>query len=170
MKTFAKTVLLAAALATSAGAVLAEGLQLKLDPGTLQKMQPRVKGIDRVVNPGVIRVGCVDLAVFASQANVGDRVRITYGVRNVSRHDYVSGRSQQAILFSRDGRQLDRKAFGNLGAGRTLSWSALVQRPFEFPNTYKVQYSADPDIAIDGNTANDDCRRANNQSSLQVTH
>lgn len=170
MKTIVKSVLLAAALTTAAGATLAEGLQLKLDPGTLQKLQPRVKGVDRVVNPGVIRVGCVDLAVFATQANVGERVRITYGVRNISRHDYVSGRNQQAIVFSKDGSRLAYKAFANLAAGRALSWSATVARPFEFPNTYKVAYSVDPDIRIDGNSANDDCRRANNARSLQVTH
>ena len=169
MKTIAKSILLAAGIATGAGAGLAEGLQLKLDPGTLQKMQPRIKDVDRVINPGIIRVGCVDLAVFATQAAVGDRVRITYGVRNVSRHDYVSGRNQQSIAFSKDGRRIANKAFINLAAGRSLSWSATVARLFEFPSTYKVAYNPAPDITTDANEANDDCRRSNNLRSLQVS-
>ena len=96
------------------------------------------------------------------------RIQITYGVRNVSTQNYVSGSNQQAILLTRNGRTATNRPFGNLAAGQTLTWSQTVARPFEFPDTYAALYNYDPDLYIDGNPQNDDCNRNNNMRRVEV--
>ncbi len=134
------------------------GQQIELAPGVRQHLQDS------------LRSRCVDLAVFVTQRRAhGDRVRVTYGVKNVSTIDYVSGANQQAIVLSRHGSEVGVGRFAQLNAGQSASWSVIVRRPFEIPHTYKAVFSHDPDLFIDGNEMNDDCNRANNSGETLVT-
>ena len=161
-----KTSILALALAGAASMAAAGGPTLNLDG-----MQIRPKATLELA-PGVadaLRTTCVDLAVFARQVPLGSsRVRIVYGVQNVSGADYVSGANQQSVAISRPGGPSYNHAFGSLAAGQSRSWSLVVQKPFEIPHAYSVRYLAAPDLYQDGNTRNDDCNRANNRRDVIV--
>jgi len=116
-----------------------------------------------------LRSSCVDLAVFANERRLGgNRVQITYGVRNVSSVDYVSGAGQQSIMFSRNSREVQTRNFSRLNAGQTLSWSVTVQTPLEFPDYYKAAFTHGPDLYQDGNELNDDCNARNNAREVVV--
>lgn len=78
--------------------------------------------------------------------------------------DYRSGRNQQLVQLLENGRVVEERPFANLASGESLSLSKYVQwdRTNEFPPTYKIAIVYAPDISVDGNTANDDCRLNNN--------
>jgi len=145
-------------------------------PARLNVPIPRLLGNNVRINPNIIRrpvvdlrPSCVDLAVFIQQRRLSDRsYRVTFGVRNVSTKNYVSGEGQQTIVLARNGAALDSESFSVLNAGRTLTWSQTVPRPFEFTDTYGARYSFDPDIYADGNPRNDDCNSANNVRSVEI--
>lgn len=114
---------------------------------------------------------CVDLSVFASKSRIGpDRVRVTYGVKNVSRVNFVSGPTQQSVAISLNGRAMETHRFASLRAGQSQTWTSDVQTPFEFPDTYRILMTLGPDVYTDNNPANDDCRSANNHRDLRVGH
>lgn len=116
-----------------------------------------------------LRSHCVDLAVFAQRRNAhGNTVRITYGVRNVSASDYVSAAHQQSLVLSKNGATVEIGRFARLNAGQALTWTEVVPKPFEFPDTYKADLIVDPDIFQDGNERNDDCNRGNNARQIVV--
>ena len=139
------------------------------------QVMPRTGG-DLQIAPGVqdalrdsLRSQCVDLAVFVQQRRAyGNTVRITYGVRNISAADYVSGAHQQSLVLSKNGNTMDVGRFARLNAGQELTWTEIVSKPFEFPDTYKAFLSIDPDIFQDGNVRNDDCNRGNNARQVVV--
>lgn len=62
-----------------------------------------------------------------------------------------------------------RREFTSLASGATTTvhfqraWDASSPAEGEFPPTYKLVISYDPDIFIDGNPKNDDCTQRNNQ-------
>ena len=61
------------------------------------------------------------------------------------------------------------KQFEDLAAGGEITvsferaWDASSPAEGEFPPTYTLRISFDPDIFIDGNEQNDDCRTSNNR-------
>ena len=168
MKQIITRAVFAASLISIASSGIA-GDTFKLNKHNL-KAQPQISQHHKQVLQNALRGACVDLAVFARKQRMGDRVRITYGVTNVSRTNYVSNPNQQAISISTGGRALANRAFAILNAGQTRSWTVDVPLPFEFPNTYQVRFNHDPDLYIDGNSANDDCKRANNRREVTVAH
>lgn len=169
MTPFAKTIVATALLTATATTAIADGLKLNLTGKQLQ-IAPQILPHKTTPRPGVLKRACPDLAVFANKQVFGNRVHITYGVRNVSSVNYVSGANQQAIVVSGAGGALGSGQFTNLAAGQSRSWSVVVALPMEFPNSYRVFYSHDPDLYIDGNTRNDECHRANNSREVLVSH
>lgn len=173
MRTTLKSALTGAlvAAATLAGTASLAGsdrpiLRLMPMPGITPQITPGVRDTLR----DALRPACVDLAVFADQRRLsGNRVRITYGVRNISSVDYVSGANQQSITLARGSRALSNGRFARLNAGQSLSWTVIVPTPFEFPDTYTARYAIDPDIFQDGNAMNDDCNRRNNTRRITVS-
>lgn len=172
MKATLKTATLAVTLAAStlAGVAAHAGTNFtahKLNKQVISKQQlgPKVNG--QVLK--TFKSSCVDLAVFVQKRTIpGNKMRLTYGVSNVSRANFVSGAHQQSIALSMHGRSVQNMRFASLNAGQSRSWSVDVPIPFEIPNTYVVDIAMDPDIYIDGNTANDDCNRANNRREVLV--
>lgn len=172
---FLKPAFMAATLAATSSATLA-GDGLGLSHGITVDLQTKQIGtqIDQRHKDHLrdaLTSACVDLAVFARKQSLGgDRVRITYGVTNVSRVNYVSGAHQQAISLGKNGSNFAAGRFASLNAGQSRSWTVDVGTPFEFPDTYKAIFNHDPDLYIDGNTANDDCNGRNNERQVVVSH
>lgn len=90
-------------------------------------------------------------------------VHVVGTVRN-NGGDYRSGRNQQLIQLLEDGQVIEQRPFTNLGSGESISVSRYIQwhTTNEFPPTYKIAIVYAPDISVDGNMANDDCRLTNN--------
>ncbi|MEZ5009255.1 MAG: hypothetical protein R2753_14025 [Chitinophagales bacterium] len=96
-------------------------------------------------------------------------VKITGIVVNTGTTDFVSGTNQQAIVLDEvpiAGSPVEkvRLPFARLNAGDTLriSYDRAWSLSNEFPPSFKVSLTYDPDIFIDGNENNDDNDLTNN--------
>ena len=99
-------------------------------------------------------------------------VKIEGVVRNAGTSAYTSNANQQiALLYEQDPggkpRLVGRQPFQNLPVNATVkvSHTRAWNRSNEFPPTYTLIISFDPDIYIDGNNNNDDPNTANNKIS-----
>jgi len=96
------------------------------------------------------------------------QVRITGVLKNVGRLSYLSGARQQSLNLYEDRRLVATVPFVNLAVSGSVTvnfvrnWDASSAAEGEFPPTYKIILSQDPDIYIDGNVNNDDCNTRNN--------
>lgn len=112
--------------------------------------------------------GCPDIRVTANQVRSSNGYSIvTVKVVNTSNVDYLSGRGQQALVINRQAGSV-KVPFTNLRRGDEIVWRDRVG-PSEHPITYSIAISFDPDIFVDGNPQNDDCRRSNNRAVLKTT-
>lgn len=161
--TFTAALVLAAATASSALAgpgflSVAGNLGSKIQPNrTLPQVQ--------IVTPLVI--ACPDIKLVTSQREQADgSIRVTIKVVNTSGADYVSQTGQQALVIEgSNGGRSGNLPFGSVHRGDEIIWGDIF-RPFEFPASYRAHLAFDPDIRIDGNTQNDDCRSSNNTASI----
>ena len=70
---------------------------------------------------------------------------------------------------STGGKILAQKVITNLNPGATISlncernWTSTPTSGGEFPPTYRLQISYDPDVYKDNSTSNDDCSQQNNK-------
>lgn len=95
-------------------------------------------------------------------------------VRNVGYADYSSGAQQQSVQIYRkpqgaSSSLVHTQAFQNLRRGATVTARYRVTNwgtSTEFPPDFLVLIAYDPDIALDGNVANDDCQSGNNRRSI----
>lgn len=128
------------------------------------------------VKPIVLK--CPDLAAsvdfsigFKTSAFAG-RVNIVGKVKNVGGVAYESRPNQQTALLyeivpGKQPRLVARQAFQNLAPGAEITvrfgraWNASSPAEGEFPPSYRLVISFDPDIRTDGNPKNDDCNPAN---------
>ncbi len=99
-------------------------------------------------------------------------VKIEGVVRNAGTSDYNSNANQQiALLYEQilGGKTtlVARQPFKDLAVNATVifSYTRRWNRSDEFPPTYTLIISFDPDIYIDGNNNNDDSNTANNKLS-----
>jgi hypothetical protein len=104
----------------------------------------------------------------ASTAN--RRVTITGVMRNLGGGYETRPNQQQITLYETragvpGGRVVASAPFGNLTPGQEVrvNYSVIWNSGQEFPPSYKLMISYDPDILIDANTRNDDCRNNNNE-------
>ena len=101
-------------------------------------------------------------------------------IRNVGGSPYISNPKQQEIMliekeFSKPDRVVLRQPFRNLSPGQdiTVTYRSQITRynevyPYPVERVYELSIVYDPDIRIDGNPQNDDCRSSNNKVSLPV--
>ena len=97
-------------------------------------------------------------------------------IKNVGRVAYVAGITQQNIVLKHGSRvlQADKWRTANLAPGATTSASGVYYmttwnpNPGEFAANITATITYDPDIRLDGNTSNDDCRSTNNSKTLTV--
>ncbi len=120
---------------------------------------------------------CPDLKAMPIQFTIVSRtaqtarVRIIAMVKNVGNQNYVSGSNQQSLQLYIGSTIVKNLPFQNLakGASRTTTFYMNYHFSEEFPTTIKSCVSYDPDIAMDGNTQNDECTYSNNSSSRSTT-
>lgn len=113
----------------------------------------------------------IEFQVLRRTSRFAGRVRISGVVRNVGTVTFQSG-ARQATAYLFEGRRVvARQELRRLTPGQevrlsiTRSWSQTN----EFPPSYKLLISWDPDIHMDGNPSNDDERR-NNDSKVVTGH
>ncbi|URR36226.1 hypothetical protein NBE99_03590 [Thermosynechococcus sp. HN-54] len=142
------------------------------------ELTPRHPIIPNLRPPQVL---CPDPAVQAVNFSLMNRttpfegrVRITGIVRNRGTSTYQSGVNQQMVylyeqMLGGRARLVAQQPFQNLGVGQEVT--VMFERPWnisspaegEFPPNYVLEIGYDPDIRIDGNPHNDDCRLGNNR-------
>ncbi len=122
----------------------------------------------------IIKIGCPDPAAFAIIFKIVNRfstftgkVRITGVIKNVGSKAF-SGGGGMAYLY--EGNTLRKtKNFSYIAPGTTISlfyernWNSSSPSEGEFPPKYKLVILYDPDILMDGNKNNDDCKITNNR-------
>jgi hypothetical protein len=168
----------AAMLAVATVSVLVTGASaqsLQIDPG---KFNILPHGNLKVPEDRILRVACPDpSAVEIGLANIRARrgasgtffeFDVVGTIRNVGAGAWSSGRGQQVASLKRTGATLASRDFTRLspGDGFTLTGRMSVHAAEEFPPNLELSISYDPDIRIDGNPANDDCRMGNNSRRL----
>ncbi len=126
----------------------------------------------------VLPPACEDPAVVAldiSQSNLADgRVRIIVDVtvKNIGGSAFLSNPGQQALYLYRNGTLVANWAWEDLakGASFTRRFTFTVRRTTA-AQTYslKAQISYDPDIFLDANPNNDDCKSDDNSKTKSVT-
>jgi hypothetical protein len=111
----------------------------------------------------------MDLAVVRRDpSGWSGRVRITGVVKNVGSAPYVSGANQQIVSIyqvqNNHNVLVATRAFGNLAVGEetTIVFETEWYAPNEFPPSFRMMIVYDPDIRLDGNPKNDDCKMSNN--------
>ncbi|MGB1242515.1 MAG: CARDB domain-containing protein [Chitinophagales bacterium] len=120
---------------------------------------------------------CPDLKAMPIQFTIVSRtahtarVRITAKVKNIGNQNYVSSSNQQSLQLYIGSTIVKNLPFQNLakGTSRTTTFYMSYHFSEEFPTTIKSYVSYDPDIAVDGNTQNDECTYNNNSSSRSTT-
>lgn len=131
--------------------------------------------------PEIVRptASCIDPAAHAIQFSLvrriaSDRglVRITGVVKNIGNKAFSSGPNQaKAYLYElpqgAPERMVAQREILNLPVGGVINlvfereWSTSAMA--EFPPSYRLMISLDPDIYMDSNENNDDCHQENNQ-------
>jgi len=102
------------------------------------------------------------------------RVEIKAVVKNLGRAPYESGPNQQSVqLYEKpqggNAKLVSSRQFARLAPGAVVStsytrnWYSASPAEGEFPPSYIGIVSYDPDIGMDGNPGNDDCRSDNNR-------
>jgi hypothetical protein len=126
-------------------------------------------------DPSAVKVGFQVLSKDRTWPTRG-RIRITGEVKNVGSTPFQSD-PRQAIAYlneaSPGARPVTRaqQDIGSLAAGASimLNYERDWDTATEFPPTYTLQITYDPDIYLDANKKNDDCNQKNNKAELTGT-
>jgi hypothetical protein len=146
-----------------------------------------------LVKPRVIGSNCPDPAAHDLQFRIvrrtsqfAGRIRITGIVKNIGSKAFNSGPNQaKAYLYelpagvppasATGGRIVAQREIRNMPPGATINlsyernWNSSSPAEGEFPNSYRLLISYDPDIYMDGNEDNDDCKQNNNKKDRSGT-
>jgi hypothetical protein len=114
----------------------------------------------------------INFSVIRADGEFNALVKIEGVVRNAGTSGYISNPNQQmALLYEQNPggtpKLVATKTFSTLAANAVLKFSypRSWDKSAEFPPTYTLIISFDPDIYIDGNNNNDDSNTANNKLS-----
>ena len=119
-------------------------------------------------NPSAISL---DVEVLTKSGSSGT-IRLTGVVRNIGLQPFLSSTGQQSVqLYDSTSTLLAQVNFTNLTPGQavTLTYETTWSSSNEFPPTYQLLISYDPDILLDANPDNDDCDATDNTVSLTGT-
>ena len=173
------------------GTAVAESKTLEVG-GQAKADVPVLESNNKVVVSGNARSGsspsvrtggtCPDLALTGVEVRSLSRdsqgqyfFRLAATVENHGGVDFRSGRGQQQVDIYQlspgaAARRLGRFDFDTVAAGSRdveATYDVLRWRTSqEFPPSYRFDIVFGPDISADGNTANDDCSRSNNSTTI----
>jgi hypothetical protein len=166
-------------IVSSLFAQIATTVPVKLQKTVLINRMPTELRIPENVRAKIVarRIDLSAAAINFSVVSCTDKyhavVKIEGVVKNVGTINYTSGAGQQAALLyeNRGGRPVlvATKVFQNLTPGQevrvefTRNWYKGSPAEGEFPPTYVLIISYDPDIYIDANDNNDDSNTGNNR-------
>ncbi len=150
-------------------------LKSPIDKEKLERIKPIPP--PKCPDPAVQRI---DFAIVSKTSQFSGKVRITGVIKNVGLEPYISGPNQQAVYLYEGpmggkANLVATKKFQNLNPGQEVkviyerNWHASSPAEGEFPPSYRVLISYDPDIRMDGNPKNDDCNINNNQMERSGT-
>lgn len=111
----------------------------------------------------------IDFRLVTRKTQFEGMVEIVGIVKNISTAAYESRPGQQSALLYEGTRLVKQQNFQNLMPGQELRlsytrhWNSSSPAEGEFAPTYKLWLSFDPDIRLDGNPKNDDCRATNDR-------
>lgn len=136
-------------------------------PPILRDLQPQLSCPDPAAQ-------AVNFSLLNRTSPFQGQVRITGVVRNRGTSTYQSAANQQIVYLYEQipggrSRLVGQQAFQNLAVGQEVTvsferpWNISSPAEGEFPPSYVLEIGYDPDIRIDGNPNNDDCRLGNNR-------
>jgi hypothetical protein len=136
--------------------------------------------IAQVIDPNINinRPSCPNPAVTDLQIqtqNLADgyvKVTVKATVKNIGGKAYSSNPGQQALFLYKNGTYVAKKDFEDLAVGISFSmtYSYTAKRTVVAQTvSFKAQINYDPDIRMDGNTGNDDCKSADNSKEKSIT-
>lgn len=170
---FACAVLCAGAITTIVMAQDPSRPKLPISPKYFEPIRPNLKDLQELLaqpDPAAI---AVDFRLVRRTGRFTGQVEIVGTIRNVGTADFISGKGQQGIQLYEEvpgarPRLVASLPFERLNQGAELQirytreWNASSPAEGEFPPTYRLQISYDPDIVLDGNPKNDDSNWRNN--------
>lgn len=136
--------------------------------------------VAQVIDPNITsnRPSCPNPSVTNLQVqaeNLTDgyvKITVKATVKNVGGKAYSSNQGQQALYLYKNGVYVAMKDFEDLAVGASfmMTYSYTVKRTVSVQTlNFKAQINYDPDISMDGNTGNDDCKLADNSKEKSVT-
>jgi hypothetical protein len=156
--------------------------QPQISPDAARQMQPGIRTPGATptprVPPGGFHAGCaIDPAAEPMRAiHVRRDTRnntylfwLSAVVKNVGTEAYEGGAGQAQATLREGNRVIVTRSFTRLAPGQTISMGTTItgwRTSDEFPPDYTLEISYGPDIRIDGNPKNDDCRMNNNKTVL----
>ncbi len=149
-------------------------------PGHAKLRTIKTKPVLKYPTQFQVKRNCPDLAAHQIQfqklsgGQYSGRVRIKGIVKNVGKQHFYTNPSQMSVILYEvhpggRPRVVAKRSFASIPAGRTASvyfdrnWSTS----HEFPPSYRLCVTYDPDIKLDSNPKNDDCNSANNCKTRQ---
>jgi len=143
---------------------------IRIQPVPTFKLPTPIRVLPQCADPAATQI---DYSLVSRASRFQGRVRITGKVKNLGAQNFESRPGQQSIQLVETvpggrPRIVATLPFVNLTSGQEISvsfdrnWNSSSPAEGEFPPSYKIVLSYDPDIYIDGNTKNDDCVGSNN--------
>jgi len=121
--------------------------------------------VDGTPSLAVVRI---DYEILSTTSATEGTVRVTGVIQNTGTGTYDSGAGQQSLQLYRglDFQQqpVAQTDFEDLAPGATLTvtYDVAWDTSAEFPQSFVLYISLDPDLFIDGNEANDECPTSDN--------
>jgi len=142
-------------------------------------IKPRINGIDPAATE-------IRFDIVRRDSQFRGRIRITGVVKNIGSKAFQSGPNQaKAYLYqlppgvppssATTGTVVAEREIRNLAPGASINltwerdWNSSSPSEGEFPNSYRLLISYDPDIYMDGNDNNDDANQNNNKKERSGT-
>ncbi|MCU0288968.1 MAG: hypothetical protein MUF15_21560, partial [Acidobacteria bacterium] len=132
-----------------------------------------IKPFELCIDPAAFEI---DFDIVRRDSQFQGRIRITGIVKNIGTKAFQSGPNQAAAYLyqlppaaTSGGTIVAQQQFTKLDVGETLNliwerdWNSSSPNEGEFPYSYRLIISYDPDIYMDANKDNDDCNGSNNQ-------
>jgi hypothetical protein len=110
----------------------------------------------------------IDFSLISQESQFQGRVRIVGVVQNIGQGAFESRQGQQEVQLYENSQLIASTPFQNLSPGQEVevvyerNWDTSSPSEGEFPPTYRLVITYDPDIEMDGNPRNDDTNNSNN--------